>query len=87
MTTRMIGARIARNEDARLLRGMACFLDDLNPPGGLHAACLRSPHARARIVAIDAAAARALPGVRLVATAAELGALNQPGPLLIPHPT
>jgi carbon-monoxide dehydrogenase large subunit len=82
----MIGARIARNEDPRLLRGLGRFVDDINPPGVLHAAALRSPHAHARIVSIDAARARTLPGVRLVLTAADLGLLNQPTPLLIPHP-
>jgi carbon-monoxide dehydrogenase large subunit len=82
----MIGARIPRNEDPRLLRGRGRFVDDINPPGVLHAAGLRSPHARARIVSIDAGRARALPGVHLVLTAAELGPLDQPTPLLIPHP-
>jgi carbon-monoxide dehydrogenase large subunit len=47
---------------------------------------VRSPHARARIRSIDASRARAHRGVHLVLTAAELGALNQPTPLLIPHP-
>jgi carbon-monoxide dehydrogenase large subunit len=61
-------------------------VDDVNPPGVLHAAGARSPHASARIVGIDTTRARALPGVRLVLTAADLGALNEPGPLLIPHP-
>ncbi|MBI2879421.1 MAG: xanthine dehydrogenase family protein [Candidatus Rokubacteria bacterium] len=86
MTTRAIGARIARNEDPRLLRGLCCFVDDVDHPGMLHAAVLRSPHARARLVAIDTAQARALPGVHLVLAAADLGALNQPTPLLIPNP-
>jgi len=86
MTTRLIGARIPRNEDPRLLRGLGCFVDDINPPGVLHGAGLRSPHAHARITAVDTTRARALPGVHLVLTAAELGALNQPSPLLIPHP-
>jgi len=82
----MIGARIARNEDPRLLRGLGCFAGDIHPPGVLQAAGLRSPHAHARIVSIDATHARALPGVHLVLTAADLGPLNQPTPLLIPHP-
>ena len=86
MTTRMIGARIPRNEDPRLLRGLGCFVDDVHLEGMLHAAGLRSPHGHARIVSIDAARARALPGVHLVLTAADLGELNQPSPLLIPHP-
>ena len=86
MTTRMIGARIPRNEDPRLLRGLGCFVDDVHLEGMLHAAGLRSPHGHARILSIDAARARALPGVHLVLTAADLGELNQPSPLLIPHP-
>jgi carbon-monoxide dehydrogenase large subunit len=86
MTTRTIGARIPRNEDPRLLRGGGCFVDDVQPAGVLHAAVLRSPHARARIRALDAARARALPGVALVLTAADLGGLDAPTPLLIPHP-
>jgi carbon-monoxide dehydrogenase large subunit len=86
MTTRTIGARIPRLEDPRLLRGLGCFVDDVHPAGVLHAAVLRSPHAHARIAAIDASRARALPGVHLVLTAADLGALNQPTPLLIPNP-
>jgi len=56
------------------------------PAGLLHAAGVRSPHARARIRSIDASRARAQRGVHLVLTAAELGPLNQPTPLLIPHP-
>ena len=54
MTTRSIGARIPRNEDPRLLRGLGCFVDDVSLPGALHAASLRSPHAHARIARIDA---------------------------------
>src|SRR5215471_8874752 len=86
VTTRGIGARIPRNEDPRLLRGLGCFVDDVNPAGVLHAACLRSPHARARIRSIDASRARAVPGVHLVAVASDLGEMNEPSPLLIPHP-
>src|SRR3989442_1486970 len=61
MTTRTVGARIPRNEDPRLLQGRGCFVDDIQPAGVLHAAVLRSPYAHARIVAIDATRARALP--------------------------
>src|SRR5262245_44717052 len=86
MTTRAIGARIPRNEDPRLLRGLGCFVDDVRLAGMLHAAVLRSPHGHARILSIDATRARELPGVHLVLTAADLGELNQPSPLLIPHP-
>jgi carbon-monoxide dehydrogenase large subunit len=86
MTTRLIGARIPRNEDPRLLRGLGSFVDDIEPRGVLHAAGLRSPYGHARVRALDVTRARALPGVHLVLTAADLGELNQPSPLLIPHP-
>jgi carbon-monoxide dehydrogenase large subunit len=82
----MIGARVARSEDPRFLRGRGTFVDDVRPAGLLHAAVLRSPHARAAILRVDAARARHLPGVHLVLTAGDLGELNRPGPLLIPHP-
>jgi len=86
MATRTFGERIRRNEDPRLLTGRALFVDDVNLPGMGHAAFLRSPHAHARILAIDTSAARALPGVFAVITAEDLGAYWQPGPLLVPPP-
>jgi len=60
MTTRYTGARIPRNEDPALLRGQGCFVDDLQLPGMVHAAVLRSPHAHARIDRIDARRALSL---------------------------
>jgi carbon-monoxide dehydrogenase large subunit len=69
----IIGASIKRKEDPRLLLGEGRYIDDVRLPGMLHAAIVRSPQAHARIGAIDAAAARGLPGVALVATAEDLG--------------
>jgi aerobic carbon-monoxide dehydrogenase large subunit len=86
MTTRTFGAPIKRNEDARLLSGQALFVDDVELPGMLHAAFLRSNVAHARIKSIDVAAARAMPGVVAVYTAADLGPYWAPGPLLVPPP-
>ena len=86
MTTRNFGAPITRNEDARLLSGQALFVDDVELPGMLHAAFLRSNVAHAHIRSIDVAAARARPGVVAVYTAADLGAYWAPGPLLVPPP-
>ena len=83
---RYVGERITRNEDGRLLTGQALFVDDVELPGMLHAAFVRSPHAHARILGIDAAAARARAGVVAVYTAAELGDYWRPGPLLVPPP-
>jgi len=80
-----IGERVLRVEDPRLLRGEGVFVDDVRRPDMLQAAVVRSPHAHARIRRIDVARAQALPGVALVLTAEELGRLNGPLPLLIPH--
>jgi carbon-monoxide dehydrogenase large subunit len=62
----MVGQALKRREDPQLIVGSASYLDDIKLPGMLHAAVLRSPYAHARIVSIDAAAARALPGVAAV---------------------
>ncbi len=86
MATRWFGASVQRSEDPRLLRGKGNYVDDIDLPGTLHAAVLRSPHARARIAGIDTAAARELSGVHLVITAADLGEVLEPSPLLVPHP-
>src|SRR5262247_3531074 len=70
--TRYAGARIPRIEDARLLTGRGTYADDVALPGMLHACFVRSPFARAAIRGIDTSAAKALPGVRCVLTAADL---------------
>jgi carbon-monoxide dehydrogenase large subunit len=70
--TRFLGTRQPRVEDARLLTGHGTYVDDVQRPGMLHAAFVRSPFARARIVSIDAGEALALPGVRRVFTADDL---------------
>ena len=67
-----IGTSLPRFEDARLLTGRGRYSDDFTLPGQVHAAVVRSPHARARILSIDAAAARALPGVLAVLTGADV---------------
>jgi carbon-monoxide dehydrogenase large subunit len=69
-----------------LITGAGEFVDDLRVPGCLHAAMLRSPHAHARIRAIDVAAARRLPGVVGVYVAADLGPVGAPIPIYAPHP-
>jgi carbon-monoxide dehydrogenase large subunit len=88
MSTQMFGARIKRSEDPQLLTGRAQFVDDVDIPGMVHAAFKRSDYAHARITGIDVTAARALPGVLAVYTAADLGDYLQPSPLLVqPPPT
>jgi aerobic carbon-monoxide dehydrogenase large subunit len=61
----LVGQSPRRKEDERLLTGRGRFVDDIVPPGVLHASLVRSTHARARIVAIDTADARALPDVHV----------------------
>ncbi|MGH8991866.1 MAG: aerobic carbon-monoxide dehydrogenase large subunit [Acidimicrobiia bacterium] len=68
--------RMLRKEDARFLRGQGRYLDDVQLPGMLYGAVLRSPHAHARIVSIDAAAAEAHPKVKAAITGATLETLK-----------
>ncbi len=69
-----IGQPVLRKEDWRLLRGRGRYTDDVRLDGQAWAAVLRSPHAHARIAGIDAAAARRVPGVLDILTAADLDA-------------
>ena len=78
-----IGAAVRRREDARFLTGRGQYLDDLRLPGMLHAAILRSPYAHARIGSIDAAAARALPGVAGVFTYDDIAPLAKTIPMRV----
>ena len=59
---------VPRKEDARFIRGQGTFVDDIQLPGMLHGAILRSPLPHARIVSIDTAAAQAHPRVEAVIT-------------------
>ena len=86
MTTRYFGERITRNEDPRLLTGRALFVDDVDLPGMLHVAFLRSSYAHAKIRGIDVSRARQHPGVAAVYTAQDLGDYWKPGPLLVSPP-
>ncbi len=63
-----VGQSLKRREDERLLQGRGVYVADVQRPGTLHLAVVRSPCAHARIRAIDAAAARASPGVVDVVT-------------------
>ncbi len=82
----LVGERVLRNEDARLLTGRALFVDDVHLPGMLHVAFLRSDHAHARLRGVDATRARQRPGVVAVYTANDLGDYWKPGPLLVSPP-
>ncbi len=84
---KFFGAAVKRKEDPALLTGRGHFVDDLRLPGTLHAAFVRSAHAHAKIRGIDASAARALSGVHLVLTHADLPEpVQKPFSLLVPNP-
>jgi carbon-monoxide dehydrogenase large subunit len=70
----VLGTRLLRREDPALLTGEAKYTNDLNLPGALHLAVLRSPYAHARIRGIDLSAAAASPGVVAVYSGADLAA-------------
>jgi carbon-monoxide dehydrogenase large subunit len=89
----LIGASIRRVEDPKLVAGKGCYVDDVNLPGMLHMAVLRSPYPKARVVSIDTSAARAVPGVAAVLTGADLPERMDltappiiPGMRVPPHP-
>ena len=86
-TAGYVGASLRRREDLRFLTGGATFVDDIALADMAHAAILRSPHAHARILAIDPSAALAMPGVVAVLRFADFAHGAKPIPLrLAPIP-
>ena len=84
-----IGEPVRRKEDWRLVTGQGCFSDDMTLADQVYAAMVRSPHAHARILAIDARNARATPGVIAVLTGADMladGLKPLPHHVFAPHP-
>jgi carbon-monoxide dehydrogenase large subunit len=76
-----LGQPLRRLEDPRLLTGGGRYAANVAAEGALHAVFLRSPHAHARVLRVEAAAARAMPGVALVLTEAETSGLGHIGTL------
>ncbi len=70
-TEALIGKKLRRKEDPRLLTGTATYVDDIQMPGMHHAAIIRSPHPAARIKSINTQPAADLPGVVAVFTGAD----------------
>lgn len=79
----MIGASLRRREDARVLRGETCYLDDISEAGMAHAAFVRSPFAHAAIESISVP--EAAEGLVAVITAADLGDAVRPFPVMEPR--
>src|SRR3954468_13284691 len=76
-TERPIGfGRLKRKEDERFIRGKGKYLDDIELPGMVHGAVLRSPYAHAKNVSIDTSRALAHPNVAAVVTAKDLETLG-----------
>ncbi len=90
----LVGERIKRREDPRLIRGMATYTDDVKLHGMLHAAFVRSDYAAGRILRIDASRAKRRPGVVAVITFDDLRGQVGPAPCTailpgmnhVPHP-
>jgi len=81
------GQPLTRKEDAALITGAGHYVADFMPDGTLHATVLRSPHAHARFQLGNLERVRAMPGVRLVLTGADVAHLKPlPTPGVIPGP-
>src|ERR1700758_4018680 len=73
-----IGDRVRRKETERFVTGRGRFVDDLLPPGTLHAAFVRSSCAHAKIKHVDVEAARSMPGVHAVFTGKDIAGVLKP---------
>ncbi|HKP18544.1 MAG TPA: molybdopterin cofactor-binding domain-containing protein [Gaiellaceae bacterium] len=85
LNPQLVGARVPRVEDPRLLTGRGRYIADISLPGMLHAAFVRSTFAHGKIRSVDTAEAKALPGVHAVWTGADVTPLTAgiPGGLQI----
>jgi carbon-monoxide dehydrogenase large subunit len=91
--TGLIGAAIRRVEDAPLITGKGCYVEDIQLPGMLHLAFLRSSYSHAKIISIDTSAAKTMAGVIAVVTGDDLSEQLHvpavpmvPGMKIPPHP-
>lgn len=81
----MIGEPLPRTEDLRLLRGLGQYVDDIDLPGVVHLAAVRSPYPHARITSISTEIAQKMPGVVGVYSAADIEPVNRPWPVHLAH--
>ena len=84
---KLVGSRVKRREDPRLIQGKATYVDDVKIPGLLHIAFKRSDVAHGRIKSIDTSAAEAIEGVEAVFTGKQLAELLKPMPIGTPFPS
>src|SRR5438046_3433911 len=78
---KLVGARVKRREDPRLIQGKGTYVDDIALVGMQHLAFKRSDVAHGRITSIDVSAAKAMDGVEAVYTGAEIAAFLKPLPI------
>ncbi len=84
---KLVGQRVKRREDPRLIQGRATYVDDVALVGMQHLAFKRSDVAHGRIRSIDTKAAKAMPGVEAVYTGADIAAFLGPMPIGTPFPS
>jgi aerobic carbon-monoxide dehydrogenase large subunit len=84
---KLVGERVKRREDPRLIQGRATYVDDVKIVGMQHAAFKRSDIAHGRIRSIDVSAAAAIDGVEAVFTGAQIASLLEPIPIATPFPS
>ena len=83
---RLIGASLKRVEDPPLITGRGCYVDDIQLPGMAHLGFQRSPYPHAKILSIDIAKAKAMPGVEAVITGNDLSdRLNLSSSQMLPN--
>src|SRR5262245_62542549 len=89
----LIGRSVRRVEDRVLITGRGCYVDDIQLPGMLHMAFLRSPYPHAKILSVQTVIAQAMPGVVTVVTGDDLSERLHvpvmplvPGMKIPPHP-
>jgi carbon-monoxide dehydrogenase large subunit len=80
-----IGKSVPRPNIERLMQGRGLYVSDMDLPRMAHVVFLRSPHAHAKIIGVDAAAAKRLPGVSAVVTGKELAAVITPWVGVLSH--
>jgi carbon-monoxide dehydrogenase large subunit len=84
---KLVGQRVKRREDPRLIQGRATYVDDLKLTGMQHLAFKRSDVAHGRIRSVDVSAAQAMDGVEAVFTGAQIAELLAPMPIGTPFPS
>ena len=84
---KLVGQRVKRREDPRLIQGRGTYVDDVKIPGMKHLAFKRCDIAHGRIVSIDTSAAEGMEGVEAVVTGAQLAELIGPLPVATPFPS